>query len=154
MSDHKARESIGKVGDHNARVQWGLEFLTAFDYTLEYHKGSANGNPDFPSRLLEPAKENDRSGSSSFTPVEDDGIFLMRGCGLRIRSSPTPGVGLSGLVPRTKSVVLGGLPVISSDFCDFRANGSRVKIYDLSSPWGDLSLEHMLPSPPSVAVLA
>ena len=42
FSDHKARESIDKVGDHNARVQRWLEFLTAFDYTLEYCKGSAN----------------------------------------------------------------------------------------------------------------
>ena len=32
--DHKALESIGKVGDHNARVKRWLEFLTAFDYTL------------------------------------------------------------------------------------------------------------------------
>ena len=37
-SDHKALENIGKVGDHNARVLRWLEFLTAFDYTLEYRK--------------------------------------------------------------------------------------------------------------------
>ena len=52
FSDYKALESIGKVGNHDARVQRWLEFLTAFDYTLEYRKGSANGNADFLSRLL------------------------------------------------------------------------------------------------------
>ena len=43
--DHKALESIGKVGNHNARVQRWLKFLTAFDCTLEYRKGSANSTP-------------------------------------------------------------------------------------------------------------
>ena len=33
FSDHKALESLGKVGNHNARVQRWLEFFTAFDYT-------------------------------------------------------------------------------------------------------------------------
>ena len=47
FSDRKALESIGKVGNHDTRVQGWLEFLTAFDYTLEYRKGSANGNADF-----------------------------------------------------------------------------------------------------------
>ena len=64
FSDHKALESIGKVGNHNARVQRWLEFLTAIDYTLDYRKGSANGNADFLSRLPEPATKHDRSGSS------------------------------------------------------------------------------------------
>ena len=47
------------MGNHNARVQRWLEFLTAFDYNLEYRKGSANGNADFLSRLPEPATEHD-----------------------------------------------------------------------------------------------
>ena len=51
FSLHKALESIGKVGNHNARVQRWLEFPTAFGYTLEYRKGSANGNADLVSRL-------------------------------------------------------------------------------------------------------
>ena len=51
FSDHKALESIGKVCDHNARVQRWPEFLTGFDYTLECRKSSANGNADFLSRL-------------------------------------------------------------------------------------------------------
>ena len=51
--DHKALESIGKVGNHNTRAQRCLEFLTAFDYTIEYRKGNTNGNVDFLSRLPE-----------------------------------------------------------------------------------------------------
>ena len=73
FSDHKALESIGKVGAHNARVQRWLEFLTPFDYTLEYRKSSANGKADLPSCLPEPATEHDLSGSSSLTPIEDGG---------------------------------------------------------------------------------
>ena len=53
LSDHKALESIGKVGNHNTRAQRCLEFLTAFDYTIEYRKGNTNGNVDFLSRLPE-----------------------------------------------------------------------------------------------------
>ena len=113
FSNHKAFESIDRVGDHNARVQRWLEFLTAFDYTLEYRKGSANGNADFLSRLPEPATEHDRTGSSSLIPVEDGGIFLIRACGLRTWASPIPGVGLSGLVPHPESAVLSGLPFAS-----------------------------------------
>ena len=74
--DHKALGSIGKGGNHNARVQRWLEFLTVFDYTLEYRKGSANGNADFLSRLPEHAMEHDRSGSTSHNPVEDGGISV------------------------------------------------------------------------------
>ena len=47
---HKALESIGKVGDHNAHVQQWLEFLTAFDCAIECRKGSANGSAEFLSR--------------------------------------------------------------------------------------------------------
>ena len=60
FSDHKALKSIGKVGGHNARVQRWLEFLTAFDYTLEYRNGNANGNDDLLSPLPEPAAEHNR----------------------------------------------------------------------------------------------
>ena len=69
--------------------------------------------------MSETATERDRSGSSSLTPVEDGGILLIRACGLRASSFPTPGVGLSGLVPRPESAVLGGLPFASLDFRDF-----------------------------------
>ena len=39
---------------------------------FEYRKGSANGYTDFFSRLPQPAPENDRSGSSRLTPVDDE----------------------------------------------------------------------------------
>ena len=149
---HKALESIGKRGDHNAHVQRWLEFLTSFDYTLKYR--SANGNSDASSRLPEPVTEHDRGGYSSLTPVEDGGIFLTRTCGLRTRSSPTPGVGLSGLVRRPESAVLGGLPFTSSDFRGFRAHKPRMRIDDLSALWGDSSLVYLLPSLTSIPVLA
>ena len=129
-------ESIGRVGDHNARVQRWLEFPTSFDYTLEYRKGSASGNADFFSRLPEPATEHDRSGSSNLNPVEDGGIFLIQACGLRTRSSPTPGVDSSGLVPRNESSVLGELPFTTSDYRDFRARGPCIRIDDLYAPSG------------------
>ena len=114
----------------------GRIILTAFDYTLEFRKGSANENADFLSRLPEPATEHDHSGSSSLTPVEDGGIFLIRTCGLCTRSSPSPGFGLSRLVPRPESAVLGALPFASSDFRVFRAHRSRMRIDDLSAPCG------------------
>ena len=55
----------------HARVQRWPEWFTAFDYTLEYRKGSANENADVLSRLPEPATEHERSGSSSLTHVEE-----------------------------------------------------------------------------------
>ena len=64
LSDDKTLESIGKVGNYNARVQRWLEFFNAFDHTLEYRKGSAN-DPNFLSHLPEPAMEHDRSRSTT-----------------------------------------------------------------------------------------
>ena len=135
FSDHKAIESIRKVRDHNARVQRWLEFLTAFDCTLEYRGGSSE-MPIFCSVLPAPVTEHDRTGSGSLIPVEDGGIFLNRACGLRTRASPIPGVGLSGLVPHPESAILGGFTFTSSDFCDFRTHGPRMRIGDLSAPSG------------------
>ena len=124
------------MGNHDARVQRWPEFLTVFDYTLEYRKGSANGNADFPSRLPELATEHDRSGLRSLNPVEDDCIYIIRSCGLNTPSSPFPGVGLAGVVPRTESAVLGGSPFTSADFSDCRTHGPRMRIDDLSAPSG------------------
>ena len=129
-------ESIGKAGEHNARVQRWLELLTAFDYKLEYREGSTNRNADFLSRLPEPATKHNRSGSSSLTLVDDGGIFLIRACGVRARYSPTPGAGLGRLVSRPDSAVLGGRPFDSYEFRDFCAHGPRVRVDDLSVPPG------------------
>ena len=61
--------------------------------------------------------------------------YLIRAGGLNAPSSPIPGVGLGGLVPRTasavlgglvphtESAVLGGLPFTSADYCDFAHTG-------------------------------
>ena len=139
FSDHKALESIGKLGDHNARVQRWLRFLTPLDYTLAYHTyhtGNANGNADFLSRWAEPATEHDRTESSSLTPVIDSGMFLIQACGLRTHSSPIPGASSSGLIPRPESTVLGGLPFASLDFPDFRTHGPCMRIDDVSAPSG------------------
>ena len=116
------------MGDHNARVQGWLEFPTAFDDTLEYRKGNANGNADFLFRLPEPAKEHNRNGSTSLTPVENGGIYLIRACGLHTPCSRIPGVGLGGLMPRTESNASGGPPFTSADFCDFRKHGPRMRV--------------------------
>ena len=124
------------MGSHNTRVQRWLELLTAFDYTLEYRKRSANGNAAFLSRLPEPATQHGRSGSTSLNLVVDGGTYLTRACGLSTPSSPIPGVGLGGLVPRTESAVLGGIPFTSADFRDFRAHGPRMWIDDISAHSG------------------
>ena len=42
--------------------------VIAFHYTLEYSKGSANGNTDFLSRLPEPATEHDHRGGLAASP--------------------------------------------------------------------------------------
>ena len=100
----KELESIGKVVDHNARVQRWLEFLPAFDYALEYRKGNANGKADFLSRLPEPATEHDGSGYSSLTPVNDGGISVIWPCGLHTRSSPTPVLVWVGWCPAPRAM--------------------------------------------------
>ena len=81
---YKVSHFLGSQGsgkyrkDHNARVQRWLEYLTAFGYTLEYRKGSANGNADFLLQLPQPETEHDHSGSSRLTPVDDEAIYLVR----------------------------------------------------------------------------
>ncbi|CAB1111208.1 unnamed protein product [Ectocarpus sp. CCAP 1310/34] len=89
-SDHKALESIGKVGEHNARVQRWLEFLSNFTYTLKYRKGSANGNADFLSRLPLPAQDTDKTGPDCIDSVDQAGVFLIWACGRNYHSSSTP----------------------------------------------------------------
>ena len=93
------------------------------DYTLEYRKGSANGNADFLPRLPESSTEDDRTGSSSLTTVQDGSIFFIRACGLPTRVYPIPDVGVSGLVSHPESVVLGGLALASRIFAIFAHTG-------------------------------
>ncbi|CAB1106763.1 unnamed protein product [Ectocarpus sp. CCAP 1310/34] len=89
-SDHKALESIGKVGEHNARVQRWLEFLSNFTYTLKYRKGYANGNADFLLRLPLPAQDTDKTGPDCIDGVDQAGVFLIWACGRNYHSSSTP----------------------------------------------------------------
>ena len=77
-----------------------------------------------------------RVGLPASPPPRTAVSFPMRVCGFRTRSSPTPGVGLGGRVLRPKSVVLGWLPITSSDFHDCRKHGPCMRIDGISAPRG------------------
>ena len=143
-SDHKALESIGKVGEHNARVQRWLEFLSNFTYTLKYRKGSANGNADFLSRMPLPAQDTDKTGQDCIDGVDHAGVFLIRACGLHYHSSSTPDVGLGGLTPPCSAGVLSPPPLQPSDFGDFRRHAPRMM--DVSPPSSSTCTDHQRPS--------
>ncbi len=142
-TDHKALEHFAKVGENNARVLRWLEFLSAYSYTLEYRKGSANGNADFLSRLPMAATEHDRSGRNRLTPTDDDdfvhlvqalappiavgdSVHLVRSCGRTPRGDHAKGIGLGGLNLEPSTGILGGLPLSDSDFADFRQRGPQI----------------------------
>eukprot|EP00752_Nemacystus_decipiens_P016839 g15071.t1 len=74
FTDHQALENIGKVSDHNARVQRWVEFLTAYDYTLD--------NADFLSRLPQPATEADRTGPGAINDPDTVDVYIIRSLGL------------------------------------------------------------------------
>ena len=142
FTDHKSLEHFAKVGENNARVQRWLEFLTAYNYTLEYRKGSANGNADFLSRLPVAAAECDRSGRSRLTPTaDDDTVFFIRSCGLTPPGHQATGIGLGGLVPTIPSPVLGGLAPSAADFVDFGTHGPRLPPFGLTSSPGVWSID-------------
>ena len=127
-SDHKALESIGKVGEHNPRVQRWLEYLSNFKYTLKYRKGSANGNADFLSRLPLPATDADTTGPDRLVDVEAAGVFLVRARTQLYRSSNAPTIGLGGLVlgglrPPVSAGVFDPPALTPADFGDFRRHG-------------------------------
>ena len=65
-----------------------------------------------------------------------EAIYLVRACGLLTPSTSVPGIGLGGLVLPPDSAVLGGLPITSTDFRDFRAHRPRMGIADFSAPAG------------------
>ncbi|CAB1101426.1 unnamed protein product [Ectocarpus sp. CCAP 1310/34] len=154
FTDRKSLEHFAKVRENNARVQRWLEFLTAYNYTLKYRKGSANCNADFLSRLPIDEAECDRSGRSQLTPDDDDeGVFFIRSCGLMPSGHRAVGVGLGGLVPTSPTSVLGGLAPITDDFIDFRRHGPRLSPSGLSfspgiwniAPWPSKKLRALPP---------
>ena len=107
-----------------------VSFTTKFSIHSGGDATQVRGAPQywFPPNLLPTS----RLGSYAF----GSGIYLIRAGGLNAPSSPIPGVGLGGLVPRTESVVLGRLPFTSADYCDFRTHGPHMRIDDLSAPSG------------------
>eukprot|EP00752_Nemacystus_decipiens_P007106 g6368.t1 len=125
-TDHQALTSIAKVGEHNARVQRWLEYLSNFSYTLIYRKGTANGNADFLSGLPLPAAAADISGPDSIGDVDVQGILLIRETGGSYRSTSTPNVGLGGLRLPLSSGTFRASPLAASDFGDFRRHGTRM----------------------------
>ena len=78
LSDHKELEILDNTAEQNPRVQQWISFLTAYNYTLEYRKGSANRSADFLPRLTLPATELDRSGPCSLLPSDEKRVFLIR----------------------------------------------------------------------------
>ena len=128
-SDHKALENIAKVGEHNARVRRWLEFLSAYNYTMKYRKGTANGNADFLSRLPQPATDANRTGRNRLTGPDTVGIYLIRPCGFAPNEPPTPGIGLGGLMspPSRPIPTIEPLPFTADDYGDFRLLGSRME---------------------------
>ena len=145
-ADHEALEHFARLAK-NVRVLRWLEFLTAYNYTLEYRKGSANGNADFLSRLPIAATETDRSGRCRLTPTDDDDFVhlfhsvaqapdadtthLIRSCGYNPIGRHALGARLDELLNAPPSNALGGLPPSLADFANFRDAGPRA---DASEP--------------------
>ena len=126
-SDHNALENITKVGDHNASVQlW--KFLSAYSYTLEYRKGSSNGNADFLSRLPQPATDLDRTGPNRLTSLDTISIHLIQACSFTAIEPFTLGIGLGGLAPPAFGSFDPGppFPCTNNDFGDYRRHGPHM----------------------------
>ena len=83
------------------------------------------------SRLPQPATEQDCVGRTSLSPPEDEGIYLVRACGLRTSDPATVGIGLGGLIRPPPNTHLVGLPFTDDDFLDFRLHGPRMRVDDL-----------------------
>ena len=81
-----------------------VSFTTKFAILSERDATQVRGAPRywFPPNLFSTS----RLRSCAF----GSGIYLTQACGLNAPSSPIPGVGLGGLVPRTESAFLGWAP--------------------------------------------
>ena len=135
-TDHQCLQLICKIGETKPCIQRWMEFISAYNFRLSYRRGQENANADFLSRLSLPPIEEDISGASALTDLDDLGVYLIRACGFITRSCPvpdvglgelapspyhTPGAGLGGLVPPPNTPVLGGLPLTKDDFRTHRA---------------------------------
>lgn len=76
------------VTDRNPRVQWLMFFLPPTN-TPECRKGGAHGNIDLLPRVLLPAENHGRTGSKSFTGLDEAGSFITHVCECQTHDSPT-----------------------------------------------------------------
>ena len=123
FSDHKALESLDKIAEHNRRIQRWIQILTAYNNTLVYRKGSANGNASFLSRLPLPATELDRGGPSGLTPSDEERVFFIRSHGLLLGGPSAVRSSLGGLSPSDPNSGWSGLTLSPHDFQDFTNTG-------------------------------
>ena len=76
LTDHKSLENLGKMAEHNARVQRWFEILSSYDVTFKYRTGPQNTNADFLSRLSTPATSIDTSPAGRITDPAEDIVYL------------------------------------------------------------------------------
>lgn len=69
---------MSEIGEHNLCTQRCLGFLSAYTYTLEYCKGSANANVGFFSRSPLPATEQDRTGADRLIDPDGVAVYIVR----------------------------------------------------------------------------
>ena len=145
FSAHKALESIGKVGPTVHKSSGGSS-PSPCSITHSYTAQAATTATPVTCLACQSLSLSmtavDRQASTSF---ENSGIYLIRACGLRTPSSPIPGVGLGGLVPRTESISLGrlvprnesaglgGLTLTSADFYGVCTHRPRIRIDGISA---------------------
>ena len=124
----KAHENNTKTGEHNAHVQRGLEFLSAYSYTLEYRKGWFNGNADFFSHLPQPATDIDRTGPNYLISTDTVCTHLIQAFDFTAIEPFTPGFGLGGFLSPASSRFnpIPPFPGTKNDFGDYRRLGPRM----------------------------
>ena len=81
FTKHECLQQIIKIGESKPRIQYWMEFLSAYNYRLSYRRGRDNAIADFLSRLPIPPTADDILGSSALTDPDDLGVYLIRACG-------------------------------------------------------------------------